>query len=340
MNNRDFLFLYDAALCNPNGDPDRENKPRLDEVTNTNLVSDVRLKRSVREFWKANGQRIFVDMVGDAKVTMDTRLKGILEEKMADEDFLKKVFAKSPSAERALTELREKHDDTAKLVGAMVNKKTSKEVGQLNMAVQELLVAEDFIDIRAFGSAFAVDGFNRSLTGPIQLGWGYSLNEVFLLDSKTISSIMNDGNSTFGQDWRLRYSLIAFIGTVNARAAEQTGLSTEDLDHFRRGLWHGLAGNPTRSKINQYPKVYLEVSYADGQSNGALGDLRRMIDCRPVEGKSAQQVAGPEDLQLDFSKLVARTEAGRRDGILQDVTLDLSADCPDAWANQLEKLGK
>ena len=47
MNNLEFLFLYDAALCNPNGDPDQENKPRMDRATKTNLVSSFRIKRYI-----------------------------------------------------------------------------------------------------------------------------------------------------------------------------------------------------------------------------------------------------------------------------------------------------
>jgi CRISPR-associated protein Csh2 len=50
INNSDILFIYDAKLCNPNGDPDDENKPRMDYDTQTNLVSDVRLKRYLRDY--------------------------------------------------------------------------------------------------------------------------------------------------------------------------------------------------------------------------------------------------------------------------------------------------
>ena len=45
-NSSDFLFIYEAIQCNPNGDPDQENKPRMDYDTNTNLVTDTRIKRS------------------------------------------------------------------------------------------------------------------------------------------------------------------------------------------------------------------------------------------------------------------------------------------------------
>ena len=50
IKNSEILLLYEAKLCNPNGDPDNENKPRIDYSTMTNLVSDVRLKRFIRDY--------------------------------------------------------------------------------------------------------------------------------------------------------------------------------------------------------------------------------------------------------------------------------------------------
>ncbi len=50
INNSEMLFLFDAKKCNPNGDMDNENKPRMDWDTSTNLVSDVRLKRYIRDY--------------------------------------------------------------------------------------------------------------------------------------------------------------------------------------------------------------------------------------------------------------------------------------------------
>ena len=67
--NSEILFIYDAKLCNPNGDMDNENKPRMDYDTDTNLVSDVRLKRYIRDYYeKALNKPIFVtENAKDAK---------------------------------------------------------------------------------------------------------------------------------------------------------------------------------------------------------------------------------------------------------------------------------
>ena len=61
QNNSEILFIYDAKMSNPNGDMDNENKPRMDYDTDTNLVSDVRLKRYLRDYFeKACNKEIFV----------------------------------------------------------------------------------------------------------------------------------------------------------------------------------------------------------------------------------------------------------------------------------------
>ncbi len=68
-NNSEILFLYDAQMCNPNGDMDNENKPRMDYDTFINLVSDVRLKRYIRDYFEdIKGEEIFIsNKAKDAK---------------------------------------------------------------------------------------------------------------------------------------------------------------------------------------------------------------------------------------------------------------------------------
>lgn len=77
-NNSDFLFLFDAINTNPNGDPDQENKPRMDYETKTLLVSDIRRKRDIRDFLSNKGYPIFVNTLNDTKVTMDKMLESVL----------------------------------------------------------------------------------------------------------------------------------------------------------------------------------------------------------------------------------------------------------------------
>lgn len=309
-NSSDFLFVYEAIQCNPNGDPDQENKPRMDYDTNTNLVTDTRIKRFIRDYLKNKGQKIFVDMEGDdTKVKMDVRLRNFIEPIWNDDKKMDSLINDNDLF-KAYKKIRE--DSFEKTVKKLITK--TPENRNVNRAILTGLVREDFIDIRLFGSAFAVDGFNKPFTGPIQMNWGYSFNQVDLIDSSTITSIMNEGNSTFGKDYRVYYSLLGFNGTINAPAARTTGLTDEDVNEFRNAIWESIPASPTRSKLNQYPKVYLEIEYNNGVSNGQFGDLRNLIEVTTRDGINSKQVRKISDLNLDFSKLVNLINENKGEG--------------------------
>ncbi len=74
----DILYLYDAKLTNPNGDPDDENRPRMDEATGRNLVSDVRLKRYLRDYWLDAGEDIWVRRTEQDETTSSKQRMGVL----------------------------------------------------------------------------------------------------------------------------------------------------------------------------------------------------------------------------------------------------------------------
>ncbi len=213
--NSEILFIYDAKMTNPNGDMDNENKPRMDYDTNTNLVSDVRLKRYLRDYFeKQLGEPIFItENANDAK-------------------------------------------DRGKQL---------KDDGKTH---------KDLIDCRMFGAVFAETGGSDHLTGPIQFNWGYSLNKVELNESTTITSSFSSGEGV-GKDYRVKYSLIAFNGAVNANTAKHTGLTDEDISVFDKAMINAIPFCRTRSKIGQTPRLYLRVELGDNKT--FLKDLRELL---------------------------------------------------------------
>lgn len=329
-NNSDFIFLYDATLCNPNGDPDQENKPRMDYDTNTNLVTDTRVKRFIRDYLKDQGQEIFVDMEGESKVSSDSKLDFVVQRILSDEDERSAIFEENPAYlkefETIISEKKEK-DSILKL---LQNSKNSK----LNYYILSQLVKSKFIDIRMFGSAFAVKEFTKAYTGAIQMNWGYSLNQVELVESSSIVTIMNDDSSTFGKDYRVYYSLLAFNGTINKYAAKTTGLTEEDQKLFRKAIWESIPSQPTRSKMNQYPKLYLEIVYNNGFNNGYFGDLRNTIKMDYKESVPAKKVRSFNDLVVDVSALENLINENKGEGKpIKEVVLFTSADFPKLKIN-------
>ena len=311
--NSDFLFVYEGKKTNPNGDPDMENKPRMDYDTKTNLVSDLRIKRNIREYLKDSGKKIFVDTLADRKVTTDTMLNHIVEEVTGSQEKLDKVFAKNDALKELWNSLIQHLGDDQKNYAGLRKvfkskkaknkgndiKSIRKQFPNLNNLLLREIVKENLIDIRMFGGAFAVEGFSSTYTGPIQLNWGYSLHPVELIKSNTIVTIMNEDASTMGKDYRLYYSLIAFHGTINKHFAAKTGLSQTNVRLFRKALVNSVAYKPTRSKGDQYPMLYLELEYLD-EYNGYLRDLRDFIACSWPKNQPIRSI---ESLTLDFSKL-------------------------------------
>jgi CRISPR-associated protein Csh2 len=303
-NSSDFLFIYEAIQCNPNGDPDQENKPRMDYDTSTNLVTDTRLKRYIRDYLKAQSEQecIFVDMEGDSKVSVDSKLKAVVKRTVENQSELEKAFSNNPEALKLYKEIISNEKDPEKVWAAITDKKFKHKA--VNYELLAYLVKEKFIDIRMFGSAFAVGGFTKAYTGPIQINWGYSFNKVELMDSSSIVTIMNDDSSTFGKDYRVHYSLLGFNGTINSNMAKITGLTEEDIAEFRNSIWEAVPANPTRSKLNQYPKLYVEVVYNEGISNGQFGDLRNMVEVKTKENLNDKQVRKFSDLDFNIDKLI------------------------------------
>lgn len=322
----DFLFLFEATQCNPNGDPDQENKPRMDYDTQTNLVTDTRVKRYIRDYLKSrqDDEVIFVDMEGDSKVSVDSKLKAVVGRTIANSSELELAFKDNPDSLKVYQKIiTEEKGDTDKVWKAITDKKFKDK--EVNYELLAYLVRQKFIDIRMFGSAFAVGGFTKAYTGPIQLNWGYSLNKVELMESNTIVTTMNDDNSTFGKDYRVHYSLLAFNGTINKNAAKTTGLTEGDVEAFRDALWQSIPASPTRSKLNQYPKLYVEIIYNEGQTNGQFGDLRNLLETKPKEGVSDKQVRRFSDLVLntDNLKRVIKENKGKT---IKDVIIRTSPD--------------
>ena len=273
----EILFLYDAKMANPNGDPDEENKPRMDYATHRALVSDVRLKRYLRDYWLDQGKDVWVRTLDGQTVTADERLRALAE-----------AYAKE--------------------TGEKVNVK--KEVP--DSFIRWLL--ERLIDVRLFGATMPIKGESAgqggglTFTGPVQFAWGYSLHQVEIVESATISSTFAGRESefgTFGKDWRLYYGLIGFSGRVSRRRGEATGLQEADLDALEDALLRAIpAEATTRSKYGQTPRLYLHVRFKEGAAPfPPLGDLRDRVRFVPKEGIAERKVRGVEDYTLDLSEL-------------------------------------
>lgn len=313
INNSDILFIYDAKMCNPNGDPDDENKPRMDYETETNLVSDVRLKRYIRDYLEDKGNSIFVAKVEDKTVDATQRLGHWITELVLNDP--KETNERKDKAQKIKAildkpnDLKNKTDDMVELIDT------------------ENKLLKTFIDVRLFGATMPIKsqkkGQSFTFTGPVQFNWGHSLNKVCLVDSSTISSTFagrtregeEDQHGTFGKDYRVYYSLIAFHGIVSCKRAEHTQLSTGDINLLEEALIKAIPLQATRSKIDQYPRLLIRVEYIDGWS--FIGDLRRYVKFETVNNIKDSQIRDISQIRLNLDKLREKLIANKQ--IIQNI---------------------
>ncbi len=295
LNNGEILFIYDAKMTNPNGDPDEENRPRMDPATQTNLVSDVRLKRYIRDYFlnycDNESCNVFVAQEAGASVDATSRLATIL--------------------------------------GLNKNKLKKLEPEQLEK------IKNNLIDVRLFGAVFPIKadtgkGASDSLTGPVQFTWGYSFNKVNMVDSYSITSILSgktSGHGNIGKDYRLYYSLIGFYGTIIGKTAQHTGLTDSDLKLLDKAVVDSIPLAATRSKTGQYPRLYVRIEYIDDQK-GLIGDLRDYVNFNPSVKEN--ECRSLDDFTPDWSKLEDKLNSRKDDikklHIWQDEKLKVKAD--------------
>jgi CRISPR-associated protein Csh2 len=315
--NSDFLFLFEAVMTNPNGDPDQENKPRMDYETSTLLVSDARRKRDCRDFLKQKGLPIFVDTLADKKVPVSQMFDHICEQWLSDVAKFRNLLEQHADIKEAWDKVADSDSDQVLQLyqQAKGEKKKKQALTDFNNLFITEIVKRSLIDVRLFGSAMAVENVSRTFVGPVQMTWGYSLHPVELVKSNTITSIMNDDNSTFGKKHKVHYACVAHYGTINKYSANKTGMTSQDRDIFRKALVQGMMANQTDSKQGQTPLCYLEIVYQPS-FDGYLGDLRRFLE---IQTDGDRPIRSLSDVRVDFAELSAAIEEMRRFGYVDRV---------------------
>jgi len=216
-NRYDFVVLFDVANGNPNGDPDAGNMPRLDPETNHGLVSDVCMKRKVRNFIElAKADELGAGIyVREGSVLNDTHREAY-----------KALRPDNPKISKE-SKLNPQNDDEAKFVRDFM--------------------CRNFFDVRTFGAVMSTGINCGQVRGPVQFSFAQSVEPIVPLEiSITRMAATNekekaerqqgdDGNErtenrTMGRKHIVPYGLYRAHGFVSAKLSEKTGFSDSDLD--------------------------------------------------------------------------------------------------------------
>ena len=215
----DFVFLFDVVNGNPNGDPDAGNAPRIDPETGHGLVSDVCLKRKIRNF-----------------VSLAKRSPTTGEPEAGYDIYVKEKAVLNQQHQRAFTAL--KLDPNAKVKWEEKNKQ---------QAAARAWMCQTFFDIRMFGAVMTTEINCGQVRGPVQLAFARSVNPITSLEqSITRMAVTTEreaekqegDNRTMGRKEIVPYGLYVAHGFISPYLAADTGFSTADLQL----LWKALAG--------------------------------------------------------------------------------------------------
>jgi CRISPR-associated protein Csh2 len=261
----EILFLYDSIYSIPNGDP-FTGEQRYDEETKKVLVSDVRIKRFIRDFLLAENE---------------------MDDEKEHDVYVKSVEAEGDGSSSAarVEQLEEKYEEIAEDTEALLQK---------------------CIDVRLFGAvSTAEEEKSVNLTGPVQFALlNPSLNKVNLRMHQNTSVFKSDVSKqrgAIGTTSVVPYGVLQVHGWVNPFSARHTGLSDEDLTLMFRTLWDSVNNANTRSKSNQSSLLLLQIVYDDPRDK--LYRVDDYVDLDPKEGKKEEQLRGPADFSFDFSRL-------------------------------------
>jgi CRISPR-associated protein Csd2 len=218
QNRYDFVYFFDVKDGNPNGDPDAGNLPRVDPETNQGLVTDVCLKRKIRNY---------VSMAKEGVISADAQQRYAIY-----------------IQERAI--LNQTNEKAYSAVGLQKSKKLPD--GEKGTELRKW-ICDNYFDIRTFGAVMSTGEFNcGQIRGPIQLTFARSIEPVSPIEvSITRMAVTSqneadkqDENRTMGRKHILPYGLYRAHGFISARLANDatkgTGFSEADLDLFWQAL--------------------------------------------------------------------------------------------------------
>jgi len=208
-NRHDFVLLFDVTNGNPNGDPDAGNLPRVDPETGLGVVTDVALKRKVRNYMDA--------------------LKG--------DEGRYKIYVQQGAI------LNNQHGRAYTALG-----KDPKKATQADIGAAKRWMCENFYDIRTFGAVMSTEVNAGQVRGPVQLTFGRSVDPILGLDAaitrvaltkpdpKQAADDETARSGTMGRKAYIPYGLYVVHGFFVPSFAEDTGFNDEDLGL----LWQAL----------------------------------------------------------------------------------------------------
>jgi CRISPR-associated protein Csd2 len=293
----DFVLLFDVKDGNPNGDPDAGNMPRIDAETGHGLMTDVAIKRKLRNF---------VQLVKGALPPYDIYIK--------EKAVLEQTHRKAYEAIGATEELAGDDDPKAK-------KKRKGSADSVDKA--RAWICQNFFDVRTFGAVMSTGVNCGQVRGPVQLTFARSADPIVASEhSITRMAVATEAeaekqggdNRTMGRKHTVPYALYRSHGFVSAFLAKQTGFSAEDLELLMQGLEQMFEHDRSAARGEMATRGLFVFQHESELGNAHSHSLFDRVSIQLKDGVTAPRSFADYEVNVDEANLPGGVKLLRRIG--------------------------
>lgn len=274
-NRYEFVLFFDVKDGNPNGDPDAGNLPRIDPETGNGLVTDVCLKRKVRNF---------VSLTKDDQPPYEiyVKEKAVLNRQ---HERAYEAFDLNPGVKK----LPKKVEDARQITGWM---------------------CQNFYDIRTFGAVMSTEVNAGQVRGPVQLAFARSVDQIVPAEHTiTRMAVTNERDlekeRAMGRKFTVPYALYRVHGFISAPLAKQTGFSEEDLALFWNALINMFDHDRSAARGEMAARRLIVFKHESELGNVPAHKLFELIQVARVNGND-----GPARSFNDYDVTTGAVPAG------------------------------
>ncbi len=310
-NRYDFVYLFDVRDGNPNGDPDAANLPRADVETGQGLVTDVALKRKVRNFvalLKDQTQAEPAD--GEKRFEIYVREKAILNHQHD------RAYAALKLEALAEADVEPAEGDKKGKKGAKGRKGSAEDVDKARQ-----WMCQNFFDVRTFGAVMSTGTNAGQVRGPVQLTFARSVDPIvpsehsitrMAVATQEEATKQKGDNRTMGRKHTVPYGLYCAHGFVSAFLARQTGFDDADLELLWQALENMFEHDRSASRGEMNARGLYVFRHASELGNAHAFDLFERISVQ--RRAEIPRTFSDYEVSVNSAELPAGVELVRRLG--------------------------
>lgn len=280
-NKFDFIYIFDVKDGNPNGDPDAGNLPRVDAETGMGLVTDVCLKRKVRNY-------IQLSHKGEPGLDVLVRSKEISGEE---------IFING--------EIRKMYDEDLGIKLDVQDKAPADKISAGRAAM-----CKRFYDVRTFGAVLSTGPNAGQVRGPIQMTFARSIDPIIAEEHALTVCVARDETKPYdsqigiqGRKTTVPYGLYVCHGFVSANLAKQTGFTSEDLVLFWEALKNMFDQDRSASRGLMSAQKLIVFKHDSLLGNAPANKLFDLVRIEKKQGVEVSRKFSDYDVTIDRDHL-------------------------------------